>query len=126
MSKALRYKGYTGSIEVSVEDGCLFGKIQFINDLVGYEGETVDELRQSFQSAVDGYLDTCKELGEEPEKPFKGSFNVRIGSELHREAAVAASQDGISLNEFVARGVKEAIERREQPARLSTSTSGQA
>lgn len=115
MSRILRYKGYTGSIEVSLEDGCLFGKVQFINDLVSYEGETVDELRQSFQSAVDGYLETCRELHQEPEKPFKGSFNVRIGSELHREAAVAATEEGISLNEFVARGVKEALGRREHP-----------
>jgi predicted HicB family RNase H-like nuclease len=114
MSKILRYKEYTGSIEVTLEDGCLFGKVQFINDLVSYEGETVDELRKSFQSAVDGYLETCKELGEDPEKPFKGSFNVRIGAELHREAAVAASEEGISLNEFVAQGVKKALEGRER------------
>ncbi len=115
MSRTLQYKGYTGSVEVSIEDGCLFGKIQFINDLVSYEGQTVDELRESFRNAVDGYLDMCKELKEKPEKPFKGSFNVRIGSELHREAARAAREEGISLNEFVAKGVKEAVERRESP-----------
>jgi predicted HicB family RNase H-like nuclease len=34
-------------------------------------------------------------------RPFKGSFNVRIGQELHKEAALHAAMDDMSLNEYI-------------------------
>lgn len=100
MDKLLKYRGYYGSLEASTEDNCLFGKLQFIRALVSYEGETVAELEAAFREAVDDYLSTCEQLGEAPETPCKGSFNVRIGHELHLAAAVSASQQGISLNDL--------------------------
>ena len=56
----LSHKGYTGSIEVSFEDNCLHGRVHFIEDIVSYEGETVDDLATSFEDAVDRYVDYCK------------------------------------------------------------------
>jgi len=50
----------------------------------------VASLRASFEAAIDDYLALCEEKGIEPDKPFKGSFNVRIGSQLHRQAALCA------------------------------------
>jgi len=47
----------------------------------------------------------CKEAGKEPQKSYKGSFNIRISPELHRTAAVIASKEGISLNAFVERAI---------------------
>lgn len=85
MNKMLNYKGYFGSIEVSIEDGILHGKIQCINDIVTYEAETPNELKSAFEEAVTDYLETCKELGKSPDKPMSGSFNIRIGSELHKK-----------------------------------------
>ena len=79
MSNMLKHRGYYGSIEASPEDSCLFGKLQFIRALVSYEDETVAELTQAFRDAVDDYLETCETLGQEPEIPCKGSFNVRVG-----------------------------------------------
>jgi predicted HicB family RNase H-like nuclease len=38
------------------------------------------------------YLEICKEQGNEPEKAFKGTFNVRISPELHQRVAVAAAR----------------------------------
>jgi len=35
---------------------------------------------------VDDYLELCEEKGNEPERPFKGPFDVRTGSDLHRRA----------------------------------------
>jgi predicted HicB family RNase H-like nuclease len=101
MTNLLDHKGYVGSIEVSVEDRCLHGSIQFIQETVTYEGNTVDELQQAFVEAVDDYLRTCTELGREPQKAYSGTFNVRVGPELHKRAAVEASKKGMRLNEFV-------------------------
>lgn len=99
--RILSYKNYSGSIEVSIEDGCLHGEILFINDLVSYEAENVRELQAAFAEAVDSYLDKCRREGLEPDKPCSGTFNVRLAPELHRSASVAAAGKGQSLNDFV-------------------------
>jgi predicted HicB family RNase H-like nuclease len=107
--KNLEYKGYTGSIEYSQEDDVLFGKILGINGLISYEGKTGKELEKDFKEAIDIYLVDCKNAGIVPEKPFKGSFNVRISSELHQKAALLAMEDKMSLNNFVAESIRERI-----------------
>jgi predicted HicB family RNase H-like nuclease len=75
----MEYKGYQGSIEVSLEDNVLHGKILHIVDLVTFEAQTPDGLRQAFEGEVDEYLTFCEEEGVAPDKPFKGTFNVRVG-----------------------------------------------
>jgi predicted HicB family RNase H-like nuclease len=106
----LKHKGYAGTIEVSIEDGCLHGSILFINDLITYEGNTVGEIRASFEDAVDRYLAYCEETGKPADKPCSGTFNVRVGSELHRKAGEVAYDRGITLNEFVTRSIQAAID----------------
>jgi predicted HicB family RNase H-like nuclease len=81
MKNYLEYKGYSGTVGFSAEDKIFFGKIQGINDLVTFEGTSVDELEQSFQESVLDYLETCKVLNKNPDKVFKGSFNVRVSQE---------------------------------------------
>ena len=53
--KTLTYKGYIGSIEISDEDNCLFGKVLDLpkDTMISYEGETVSELKEDFIGAVD-------------------------------------------------------------------------
>jgi predicted HicB family RNase H-like nuclease len=101
MNDILEYKNYYATVHFSAEDEVFHGRIIGINDLVSFEGTTVPELKQAFHEAVEDYLATCKELGKEPEKTYKGSFNVRIPSELHRLAARYATQKNMSLNDFV-------------------------
>ncbi|MFP4026108.1 MAG: type II toxin-antitoxin system HicB family antitoxin [Thiohalospira sp.] len=107
--KHLEYKGYTGSIEYSKEDDLLYGKVLGINGLISYEGKTGKELENDFKEAVDTYLTDCKNEGIVPEKPFKGSFNVRISAELHQRAALLAMEDKISLNKFVVESIREKV-----------------
>jgi predicted HicB family RNase H-like nuclease len=57
--------------------------VEYIRSLISFEGEDVGSLRASFESAINDYLALCQEKGIEPEKPFKGSFNVPVGSQLH-------------------------------------------
>jgi len=103
----MHYKGYYGSIEASVEDNCLFGKLQFIRALVSYEGQTVAELEAAFKEAVDDYLDTCKQLNQAPEMPCKGSFNVRVGHDLHLAAALTATRQKVTLNDLTRQALSE-------------------
>jgi len=106
MKDMMTYKEYYGSVHYSDEDRVFYGKIEFVRALVSYEGTDVKSLRQAFEEAVDDYLDTCKEQGKDAEKPFKGTFNVRIGPELHQRVAAAAAQRGVSLNGFIAEVLK--------------------
>lgn len=105
----LKYQGYLGTIEPQIANGTLFGKLAFIRDLVTYEASTLAALEQEFHTSVDLYLASCQELGRRPNKPFKGTFNVRISPELHRAAALASGDD--SLNAFVSQAIQEKIER---------------
>jgi len=105
----LSYKAYLGSAELSPEDGVFFGKVLFIRDLVSYEAENAEELVEAFEAAVDTYLDDCVAEGREPDAPFKGSFNIRVGPALHRRLAIAARERGVSLNEVVATTLAEAF-----------------
>jgi predicted HicB family RNase H-like nuclease len=106
MKETMKYKGYFGSITASIADGCLHGKILFINDLVTYQAEGVPQLKVEFEAAVDDYLATCAQLGIEPKKPFNGSFNVRIGSSLHEQATLLATTEGRFLNDLVCEAVQ--------------------
>jgi predicted HicB family RNase H-like nuclease len=104
--KYLDYKGYTGSIEYSPEDNLLFGKVLGIKGLISFEGETGKSLEDDFHDVIDIYLADCTEKGKAPEKPFKGSFNVRISANLHQKAALLAMETKTSLNNFVAEAIR--------------------
>ena len=106
----LKYKGYTGSVEYSEDDKCLFGKVQgMMRDNITYEGATVEELTEDFEGAVDDYLQLCAEKGIEPRKPYTGVLNVRLGPEIHSGAAIAASKSGITINAFIKNAVARAL-----------------
>ncbi len=110
--KFLKYKGYTGSIEYSPEDNLLFGKVLGIKGLISYEGNTGEQLEQDFRHAIDSYLSLCNENAITPDRPFKGSFNVRLSPDLHQKAALRAIEEKVSLNHFVAESVREKVYRK--------------
>ena len=110
MNNQLKHNGYIGSIEASLEDNCLFGKVLFIKALVSYEGKTVGELDAAFREAVEDYLTTCQALGQTPEKPCKGSFNVRVGHDLHLAAALEATRKKVTLNDLTRQALNEFLQ----------------
>lgn len=101
MKDIMKYKGYYGSVHYSDDDEVFHGKIEFVPSLVSYEGTDVKSLRLAFEEAVDDYLQLCKDEKKEPDMPFKGSFNVRIGHDLHRRAALIAKDQKTNLNKIV-------------------------
>lgn len=101
MNDLLHNKDYLATVHFSREDEVFHGKVIGISDLITFEGESVKELKEAFQEAIDDYLLTCQKIKKNPDKTYKGSFNVRIPSELHRKAAIEAAIKNISLNDFV-------------------------
>lgn len=109
MKDVITYKNFIGSVHFSAGDKVFYGKIEGINDLVLFEGQSVNELIKAFHEAVNDYLELCKEAGKEPERPFKGSFNVRISSDLHKKAVEKAIRHGVSLNQFVQKAIEDKV-----------------
>jgi len=101
----MEYKGYHTKIEFDVESMALRGKIEGINDYIDFEAEDIASIEEEFHSAVDDYLEFCAEVGKEPEKEYKGTFNVRISPELHKKLALCAFKDGRSLNAEVEKAI---------------------
>ena len=109
MSNIMEYRGYIGTVEFSQSDCVFFGKIQGIRSLISYEGTTAKELVEDFHGAVDDYLALCAEEKKPPEIPYKGTFNVRVGSDLHRQAAMYAMAHQQTLNKLVEEAIREKL-----------------
>ena len=110
MKNSLKYKGFIASVSFEDEDNILFGKIEGINDLIMFEGESVTEIKQMFREAVDEYIESCKHFNKPLLKSFKGSFNVRVKPDLHQQAAMLAKMQGISLNQLVQKAIEREIQ----------------
>ena len=68
--KPTSYKGCTARIEYSADDECFVGHLAGIRDIVGFHGNSAEEVTAAFSEAVDDYLSACAQLGSEPNKPL--------------------------------------------------------
>lgn len=64
----MEYKGYRAKYEADEENSMIAGRIAGIPDLVTFESEDVAGIKEEFESAVDDYLEFCKEVGKDPGK----------------------------------------------------------
>jgi len=109
MKDILIYKDYIGSVHFNADDEVFFGKIEGVEDLITFEGNSVIEVKGAFEEAVNDYIELCKENGKKLEKSYKGSFNIRIAPEIHKKAKRLALMKGISLNQFIQKAVEEEV-----------------
>lgn len=109
MKETLKYKGFYGSMEFSLEDECLVGEVLFVQSKIIFIGDTIAELKQAFEDAVDAYLDHCNDKGIEPEKSMSGSFNIRIPSDLHKSLALEAIKRDCSTNACVVIAIEQFV-----------------
>lgn len=109
MKNIMKYKEYYATINYEDETSTFYGKIEDIDDLISFESDNVKGLKNEFENAVEEYLEFCKKKGKQPNKPYKGSFNIRIGPELHKKAVIMARVSNMSLNQFVELAIKEKV-----------------
>jgi len=105
----LKYKGFLGTVNFSEKDGVFFGKIEGIDGLVNFEGESVKELTDAFHEAVEDYVAYCQTEGIEPHKSYSGSLNIRISPETHSCVATLAKQAGVSINAFIKSALEQKV-----------------
>ena len=109
MNKMMEYRTYHARIEYDADDALFIGRVFGITDSLNFHGTSVQELEEMFLQSVDNYLAMCKETGKIPDKEFKGSFNVRISPELHKEISIQAAEEGITLNQYVLRALENSL-----------------
>ena len=97
----IEYKGYTGVFEYDSSIEAFHGRVVGLQDVVTFQGRSVEELKTEMAESVEDYLELCAEVGKDPERPYRGEFLVRTTPEVHRAAAVAAESEGMSLNAWV-------------------------
>jgi predicted HicB family RNase H-like nuclease len=97
----MKYKGYTGLVELEEGSDVLFGRVIGLRDVITFQGESVAEVTQAFHDSVDDYLEFCETRGENPEKPYSGQFVLRLPPLLHRELANLAQAQCTSLNALI-------------------------
>ncbi len=109
MKDILTYKDFIGSVHFSADDKVFYGKIEGIDDLVTFEGQSVEELINAFHEEVDDYLALCEKIDKKPTKSCKGSLNIRIPPETHLKATQKAVMLGISLNQLIKRALEKEL-----------------
>lgn len=109
MNSMLEYNGYHATVTYDADDNLFVGEVFGISDSLNFHGSSIDELKKMFVNCIDNYLDLCKQVGKEPQKEFKGNFNVRIPSELHKQIAMSAAQQKITLNQYVINALRKSI-----------------
>lgn len=107
----MTYKGYTGQVVFDPEANIFFGRVIDTQDVITFEGKTVEEICQAFHDSVDDYLDFCQELAKEPEKPFSGKLPFRTTPENHRKVYLAAAKAGKSINAWMDEVLSQAAEK---------------
>ena len=109
MKKLLKHKGYQGTIEYSIEDNLLFGKVLGIRGLISYEGENLATLKKDFADAIDDYLLACKQEGREPMKPCCGILDAKISPELHKKLQLFSTINNLRQDDVIEDAIKRYI-----------------
>jgi len=105
----LNYKGYIGEAVYDDDLGMFAGRVVNARAVGTFYGKTVEELEEEFRKTVDYYFDLCQRKHVDPEKPFSGRFNLRVSPELHRKIYLAAREDEISINSWIAEGLEKLV-----------------
>lgn len=108
MKNTMTYRGYTVSLEFDPVDNILVGRVQDIDDIISFHGDSVTEFTHAFHEAIDDYVSACEKLGQPPEKPASGRLMLRVDPVVHAAALKAAAHTGQSLNRWAEQVLRKA------------------
>ena len=96
----LVYKDFIGSVFYHPKEHYFYGKVEGTNDLITFEGKTLETLTDSFRKAVENYLEVINTTGKESLSSFKGGFSAPIKPAVRALATTEVHAKGISFNEL--------------------------
>jgi predicted HicB family RNase H-like nuclease len=87
MISTMNYKNYTAKIIYDERDEIFVGRVLYIQDIIGFDGSSVEELKNIFASTMEAYFEDCADLGREPNQPQKPRRTRHLPSEkIHRKS----------------------------------------
>jgi len=105
----MEYRGYIGSVEFSQEDECFFGKVLGVRGLISYEGESVKELKEDFQNAIDEHIDFLERTAKENEKDTR---TIHMTPVLWQNAMRTAESRGLTMDLLIEESLWSNIQRK--------------
>ncbi|GAA4670321.1 type II toxin-antitoxin system HicB family antitoxin [Phytohabitans rumicis] len=98
---------FTYRVTWSAEDGEFLATCAEFPSLSWLASSQIEAL-QGLENLLREVIADMEEQGEQSPQPFadrsySGRFNLRVGESLHRELALRAAEDGMSLNQYVLR-----------------------
>ena len=63
MSDVMSYKGYTASMTFDAEDKIIVGRVEGVEDIIAFHGESVSEFESKFHATIEDHLAASRELG---------------------------------------------------------------
>lgn len=110
MNSIMTIGGHKALIRYDPETELFRGEFIGLNGGADFYADTVAGLHREGAASLESFLLVCKEQGIEPYRRYSGRFNIRISPETHAAAAHAAAAENISLNEWITRAVKQAVQ----------------
>lgn len=105
------YRGYEPEYVFDRATGGYVGFVAGIRDVVHFEAADLARLEREFHASVDAYLEHCAAKATPPERPFEGRVALPLPRELHRAAFEAARREGMLLDDWLTKVVREAANR---------------
>lgn len=63
MKNTITYKGFTARVEYSADDSVFVGRVIGVEDIIAFDGSTVDELKKEMGKMIEFHLEVCKTKG---------------------------------------------------------------
>ena len=106
------YKGYIATVEYEDSEELFYGHVvnSGTSSIATFAAADVEGLKREFRISIDDYLASCEEDGVEPQKPYSGKLNLRLGTELFTTASPSLSmQSNTSLNSWIRQALEEKV-----------------
>lgn len=98
-------RDYLYSVVWSTEDGAFIGRVFEFPSLAAHgstQSKALSEIRSVVQHALEDLADSGEDAPEPLNKrPYSGTLNVRLPKFLHRQLAIEAAEEGVSLNQLI-------------------------
>lgn len=100
--------GYKAVITYDPEIEMFRGEFVGLNGGADFYANDAKGLKQEGKTSLAVFLRMCEEDGVPPKKA-QGKFALRLAPEVYYDASVAATAEGVSLNQWIAQAVRAAV-----------------
>ena len=108
MNNVMTIGGYQAVIAYDPDLRVFRGEFTGLNGGADFYAKDVKGLAREGKASLKIFVEACKEDGVDPRKKFSGKFVLRLDSETHEAAAIAAAAHGKSLNQWAVEAIKQA------------------